>query len=727
VLTAATLISTSNMVQAAATTPPAATAPVSPAPVVSALPPVTTADPHFGIVQAFESPGLALNAGAKWERAPFFWNKAQPNGPSDWFPDQFMMSSAQMGQELAGNMQIVGQIGNPPAWAVKDGSTPKNLDLPWSDPGNYWGQFVYKLAQTYAGKIDTWIIWNEPDFPRGHPLSTWAGTEDDYYRLLKDANQAIKAANPNAKVVFAGTTYWADVNAGKTLFFQRVLEAARKIDGQAAIDAGYYFDAVDVHLYSTPLDLYRVPQVYKQIMTNFGISKPIWVSETNVVPFDDPGNETEPGSFRSSLSEQANYVIRAFAMALAGGVERISLYKLIDGGVTDRMPWGMVRNDGSLRPEYVAYQVAVSHFANPGTITYGNSGGVDIVSFDRGDSKTWMLVNTAPTPTTATIPWLAPQASITTKLGQTTTQNFPGLANGAAPQLSVSLAGATNGIIGGDPVIVDEKNIGGYFEVGAEQIFFPIAGHGVANGILDYWRSHDGLKHFGPPTSDEMKQPDNRTVQFFSKGAIEYFPQFAGTDYAFQEGTGKASPVDRTKSAGGGATFFPETGHNVANAFLKAFKALGGVDVFGYPRTEAIAYQGKTLQFFQRAVMEYHPEAAGTPGEVVLRLIGSDITQGRTFVPGSAGSADAAHQFFPQTNHTVSNAFLKFFNSHGGIAVLGYPISEEMPDLLPDGAIHSVQYFQRARLEYHPELGGKPGEVSLGLLGDETLIKMGWM
>ena len=46
---------------------------------------------------------------------------------------------------------------NPPAWAVKDGSTPKNLALPWNDPANYWGQFVYKLAQTYAGKIDTWI------------------------------------------------------------------------------------------------------------------------------------------------------------------------------------------------------------------------------------------------------------------------------------------------------------------------------------------------------------------------------------------------------------------------------------------------------------------------------------------------------------------------------------------------------------------------------------------
>ncbi|HVA25228.1 MAG TPA: hypothetical protein VMW62_12675 [Chloroflexota bacterium] len=723
VLAAAALLSTSNFAHGAAAVSPAV-APTAQAP-VTPLPPAGSGDPHFGIVQAFEASQAAINAGAKWERVPFFWNKAQPDDPTEWMPDQFLMSSAQLNQEVANNMQVVGQVGNPPAWAVKDGSTPKNLDLPWNDPQNYWGQFIYKLAQTYAGKIDTWIIWNEPDFPKGQPLSTWAGTEEDYYRLLKDANQAAKAANPNAKIVFAGTTYWVDVNAGRTLFFQRVLEAAKKLDGQAAVDAGYYFDAVDLHLYSSPLDMYRVPQAYKQVMANFGISKPLWISEANVAPYDDPGNETASGYFRASLSEQASYVIRGFAMALAAGVDRISIYKMVDGAVADKMPWGLMRNDGSLRPEYVGYQVAVAHFSNPGTITYANSGGVDVVSFDRGNSRTWMLVNTAPTPTTATLPWLAPTATITTKTGDATTQSFPGFSGGPPPQITVNLPGATNGIIGGDPMIVDQKNIGGYFDVSPEQIYFPIAGHTVANGMLDYWRAHGGLTKFGQPVSDETQQPD-RIIQTFQHGAIEIFPQFAGTDYYVQEGTGKASPTSRTANSKNGQ-YFPETGHNVSFAFLKAFKALGGLDVLGFPRTEAITYKGQTLQFFQRAVMEYHPEASGTPGEVVLRLLGSDLTQGRTFTPGVAGPADATHQFFPQTNHTVSNAFLKFFASHGGIGVLGYPISEEMPDVLTDGAIHTVQYFQRARMEYHPELAGKSGEVSLGLLGDETLKKMGWL
>jgi hypothetical protein len=30
-----------------------------------------------------------------------------------------------------------------------------------------------------------------------------------------------------------------------------------------------------------------------------------------------------------------------------------------------------------------------------------------------------------------------------------------------------------------------------------------------------------------------------------------------------------------------------------------------------------------------------------------------------------------------------------------------------------------VQYFERARFEYHPEAAGTPGEITLGLLGAE--------
>ncbi len=39
----------------------------------------------------------------------------------------------------------------------------------------------------------------------------------------------------------------------------------------------------------------------------------------------------------------------------------------------------------------------------------------------------------------------------------------------------------------------------------------------------------------------------------------------------------------------------------------------------------------------------------------------------------------------------------------------------------------TVQYFERARFEHHPEYRGTPAEVLLGLLGVSTLQAKGWL
>jgi photosystem II stability/assembly factor-like uncharacterized protein len=53
--------------------------------------------------------------------------------------------------------------------------------------------------------------------------------------------------------------------------------------------------------------------------------------------------------------------------------------------------------------------------------------------------------------------------------------------------------------------------------------------------------------------------------------------------------------------------------------------------------------------------------------------------------------------FFKQTGHNIQAPFLGFWKEHGGVAVFGYPRTEA----IQDGGL-LVQYFQRARLEYHP-------------------------
>ena len=57
------------------------------------------------------------------------------------------------------------------------------------------------------------------------------------------------------------------------------------------------------------------------------------------------------------------------------------------------------------------------------------------------------------------------------------------------------------------------------------------------------------------------------------------------------------------------------------------------MDFFGYPRTEEIVIDGRQVQYFQRARMEWLPQQAGTPYEVQLTLLGDALTADRQPFP----------------------------------------------------------------------------------------------
>ncbi len=153
--------------------------------------------------------------------------------------------------------------------------------------------------------------------------------------------------------------------------------------------------------------------------------------------------------------------------------------------------------------------------------------------------------------------------------------------------------------------------------------------------------------------------------------------------------------------------FYPQTGHSVSFGFKRFFDTRGGLDLFGYPTTEEIKEAGWTVQYFQRARFEYHPEFAGTPYEVELGLLG-DLTAQQTGLSFSKAGPASGARFYPQTSHNLSGPFLTYFDSRGGLDIFGYPTSEPF-----QRAGFTVQYFQRSRLELHGS------DIMLGLLGDE--------
>src|SRR3712207_4803510 len=100
------------------------------------------------------------------------------------------------------------------------------------------------------------------------------------------------------------------------------------------------------------------------MMAARGFSKPIWINETNVAPWDDPTNPMPRSDFRATLDEQASYVIQAFAYGLAAGAEHISVYPFSDGNAPPGQElMGMVRGDGSTRPAYQALQTVTRYMS----------------------------------------------------------------------------------------------------------------------------------------------------------------------------------------------------------------------------------------------------------------------------------------------------------------------------------------------------------------------------
>ncbi|HEY0068956.1 MAG TPA: hypothetical protein VGE04_03215 [Chloroflexia bacterium] len=167
---------------------------------------------------------------------------------------------------------------------------------------------------------------------------------------------------------------------------------------------------------------------------------------------------------------------------------------------------------------------------------------------------------------------------------------------------------------------------------------------------------------------------------------------------------------------------FGATGHNLDGKFLDYWQAHGGLPIFGYPLTEAFYERGYQVQYFERARMELHPENAGSLYEILLGQLGTERlkAEGRKVSPGDPLPVlgDLA---FPETGYGVGGAFLDYWRQHGGLPQFGYPVSPELRD---EASGLTVQYFERARFELHPENAGTEHEVLLTLLGLERVASL---
>jgi hypothetical protein len=156
---------------------------------------------------------------------------------------------------------------------------------------------------------------------------------------------------------------------------------------------------------------------------------------------------------------------------------------------------------------------------------------------------------------------------------------------------------------------------------------------------------------------------------------------------------------------------FHQTGKSVCGLFLNYWRSHGGVAVQGYPISDllqeksAVDGQDHTVQYFEKAVYELHPELSGAD-KVHLEPLGS--MRFAALYPEGPPASDWDHanesQYFPQTGYYVEEPFLSYWQQHGGVDQFGYPISRPFEERsAADGRTYTVQYFERAEIELHPE------------------------
>jgi hypothetical protein len=222
--------------------------------------------------------------------------------------------------------------------------------------------------------------------------------------------------------------------------------------------------------------------------------------------------------------------------------------------------------------------------------------------------------------------------------------------------------------------------------------------------------------------------------------------QWAAAGGAMLRNTADPLPTDRAIQVPKDSRYFAETGHTLAGEFRAYYETHGlelgdrnitpreSLGLFGYPISEPFdeinpdTGQILRVQYFERARMELHPENQ-PPFRVLLGRLAAGALFARAGVeaPESVTIAPTCLRF-NETGRTLCPPIRAFWQRSGGLPVFGLALTSARDQQnASDGKTYLTQWFERERLEYHPELRGTPYEVLLGLMGSEELRVRGYL
>jgi hypothetical protein len=341
------------------TVPTTTTTQTSTTPVILQIP-EETLNSHFGFgydtswAHSADSQQELADLGKKWEQGlpgPFSWYIVEKEkGKYDWSKvDQYIQQVQQYGFAIV-----------PTIWPFTDWDQASWAPLPTGPQGsilqelgkgrrkphdiNAYMSFVSVMVERYDGDgtndmpglkypIKYWEPCDEP-----HVKPYFDGTPQDYLEVLIASYEAIKKADPEAKVLFAAV----DVEGS---FIKPILEQGAE-----------YFDIANVHSLSNNVNFW-VPEL-RNLLSSYGINKPIWVTTA----------EFQIGRYlfdnNISLESQGQLLAKGSVTAFAYGADKI-FYNWFRAPQTGDPRWkaevtarfqsaALIDENGVKRPAYYA-------------------------------------------------------------------------------------------------------------------------------------------------------------------------------------------------------------------------------------------------------------------------------------------------------------------------------------------------------------------------------------
>lgn len=209
-------------------------------------------------------------------------------------------------------LEIVGVLGWTGLW-IASGSDNGPID---SDKYDKWATHVSTVVGHYP-QVKYWEIWNEPNVP-----GFFGGTASDYARTLFVAYDAVKLANPTAKVLFGGVVH--------TGYFDGWVNTVMTDPTYPGVNK---FDIANVHIRGdfncSPQGCPKIDQQIANIRNglnqNGRSDAPLWITEHGYPA--DPAYQTDINfkgtSTASGELAQADYYAFGLPKLIEAGAEKI--------------------------------------------------------------------------------------------------------------------------------------------------------------------------------------------------------------------------------------------------------------------------------------------------------------------------------------------------------------------------------------------------------------------